>query len=345
MFAPGRWILVLLVLLGTATAATAQGKYEWKDGKWVKSAPPRAGTEKGDLSLVRDLVERKQGKKAVKAADKFLAAYPNSKAREEVMCLAGQAELDRGRLFQAYEWFEMQVAAFPNGRYFDRALERNREIAERFLKGEKRIVMKVLRMPAQDDGLEILSRIAEHVPGTEMARKALIRIGDYYFNKAEYSDAAEAYDHFLSLYGKSRQAPYAMLQAARSAFRTFRGVQYDATSLLDAQQRYRTFTGRFPLYAKKVGVDVKLKRIESLLAEKLYEDAKFYERVHRKRAAVFYYQRIRRLYPKTTYAARAREALRAHGVLRPQTPADLTNTIKRPAFRPLSPRGKNRTEK
>ena len=223
--------------------------------------------------------------------------------------LAGQAEYDRGRYFQAFEWFEKQIGRYPNGPLLARALNRESDIAELFLQGKKRIVFKVFRLSAQSDGLEILARIAEHAPGTELAQRSLLRIADYHFARKDYAEAVESYDHFLMLHGKSDKAYHAMLQAAQAAYLSFRGVRYDATPLLEAEQRFRIFAQRFPLQARRAGVKAILKQIGAFRAEKMYVDAKFYERVGRRKSSVYYYKQLIGKYPNSQWAIPAREAL------------------------------------
>lgn len=308
-------IAVCCLVWAWLVCAPAQGEqeYELKDGKWVPVAPPKKGTAAGEVSLVRQEVAKGHGRRACRAAKRFLKKYPGNPGCEEVMHLYGQAEIVRGRLFQAYEKFEDQLARWPNGQYAERALLREYEIAEAFLAGRKRIVLGVLYMPAKGDGLMILSRIAEHAPGSALAEKALVRIADYHYHDRSYEKAAEAYDRFLALFASSTRAPYAMLQAARATYASFRGVRYDETPLLDARQRFRVFAERYPGEARKANVARTLRRIHLTLAEKTYRTGRFYERIGRKTAAMSYYRRTVKDFRETKWAQKARKDLRRLG--------------------------------
>lgn len=310
-----------ILLVAGLLPAWAEDQYEWKDGEWVKLAPPAKGTAAGELAIVRTLLEQKHYRKTVKAAKKFLKRYGADPARQEVFLLAGQAEMKRGRYYQAFEWFERQLNAFPGGRFAERALKREFEIAEAFLAGKKRIVAKFFRISAKGEALEILTRIAEHAPGTAMAENALLRIADYHYSHSEFPEAVQAYDGYLRLFGKSPRAAYAMLQAARARHASFHGIEHDATPLLDAQQRYLAFWRQYPEQARKAKVPLVLKQITATLAAKLYRTGRFYERTHHLPAAAFYYEKLVNLYPKTQWAADARQALQQLGDVTPARPA------------------------
>jgi len=298
------WIGALLLL-----SPAAAEDMEFRDGKWVPVARPAEGSEDGHLALVRKFVEDKQGRQAVASAEKFLKTYGDSSHREEAMLLAGRGELLREHYYQAFEWFEKQLAEFPSGRYYEWALTREFEVAEAFLAGKKRIVAKMFYMPAEDDGLEILLRIAEHAPGTPLALKAMLRIADHHYGKNRFPEAVEAYDRFVELFPKSEQAEYAALQAARATHAQFKGPEFDDTPLLEARQRYQAFQERYPQAARTADVPAILAGIADARANKLYVTGDFYKRTGRPQSAAYYYKLIQKDYPQTDWASRAEQAL------------------------------------
>lgn len=307
-----------------AASLSGQEVYEWKGGKWVRAAKPARGTPPGELALVRQLFQDGRYKKTVKAAKKFRSKYQADPGYEEVCLLAGRAEIKRGRYYQAFEWFEKQLDQHPAGRLSDRALQREFEVAEAFLGGKKRVILGFIRIGAVDDGLEILTRIAEHAPGTNIAAKSLLRIADYHYQKGQWVEAAEAYDLFLDLFGKSPEAARAMLQAAQATYSSFRGIRFDDTPLLEAEQRFSIFAESYPAAARKAGVGRMLKQIAFARGEKLYQTGRFYERTKRPSAAAFYYKQLINAYPETQWAVDARTALRLLGDVEPRRPAPTT---------------------
>ena len=308
---PRRIGLLGLVALAACLPLSADVKdYEFTGAKWEKTPGPAKGTPAGELALVRKLLDDRKPKKALAAAKKYLQQYPNHAGREEVMCLAAQAEMDSGRYYRAWERYEEQIAAFPKGAYLDRALEREYAIADAFLRGRKRVVVKVFRVSAGDEAIEMLTRIAEHAPATPLAERALLRIGDYHFEKRKYTEAIDAYDQYLRLYGKSAGADHAVVQAARAARESYRGIEFDETPLIEAEQRFKNAAERMqqPADAERAGVPQQLQAIRSARAQKLYHIAEFYKRVGRDSAADFYYRQVEARYGDTRWAELARRA-------------------------------------
>ena len=303
-------VALWMVLAGlTAAPAAEQAEYEFEGGKWSAAPAAAEGTAEGELAIIRRDFEGGADRKVVAEAREYLKKYPDSSAREEAMMLAGLAQMDRGLYFQAYEWFEKQLAEFPAGRYSARALDCEYAIAEAFLGGKKQVVAGIFRISAKDEGVDILDRIPEHVPGSAIADKSLMRIGDYRLASGDYPGAAIAFDHYLSLFGKSRQAPAAMLKAANAAYASYGGAEYDDSPLLDAQQRFRRFSETFPLSARSANTQAVLTQIRNDQADKAFETARFYQRVGQPGAAAFYYRQVTDQFPDTDWAQQARTAL------------------------------------
>ena len=309
------------VLLALGVGAARGDEFIWKNGKWIVAPRPAAGTPAGELAIIRMHVDQRQRKAALAAAERFAARYPDDPLREEAMLLAGQAELDAGRYYQAYERFEKMLDEYPNGRFLERALTREMEVANAFLAGKKRIVGKVLRLPAKDEGLEILRRIVEHAPGATIAEKAMLRIGEYHFDAGEFAEASAAYDEYLQLFPKGLQAPKAMAQAARAMHLSFKGVPYDETPLVEAEHRYRMLMEQYPAAARKARAEQVLREIAEVRAQRAYKTARFYQRTRRPKAAKFYYRQVIEQYPSSAWAAAARAELGGEAPRRRPAPA------------------------
>jgi len=301
--------------------AEAKDTVEWTGSGWAQPAKPAEGTARGELALVRRLFEDGKYKKAVKAAKKFLKKYPADSGCEEVCLVAGRAEMKRHRYYQAYEWFEKQLNQFPAGRYSAKALAHEAEVAEAFLSGKKRVLLGRLKVGATDEALDILTRIAEHAPGTEIAANALLRVGDYHFEQRQWPEAVNAYDAFLELFPKHLKAAHAMARAAEAAYYSYGGIAFDDMPLLEAEQRYRTLLESYPQAAKKIGAASTLRQITEARAQKLYVTGRFYERTKHPSAAAFYYKRAVEKYPHSHWARDARLALSRLGGIRPAMPA------------------------
>jgi outer membrane assembly lipoprotein YfiO len=318
-----------LAAWSVAAVAYGQQEAEWKDGNWVLVAAPAKGTPAGETALIRQEVDKGWNRTAVSDAEKFLKTYSLDPYCEEVLMLAGKAEMARERYYQAYEFFEKQILQFPSGRYFERSLQYEYDCAEAFLAGKKRNIWNIFFVPAQDDGLEILKKIVEHAPGSQLAEKSLLRTGDYHYQQREYPEAIKSYDKYLEIFGRNEKASYAMLQAARASLAWYRGPEFDDRPLLEARQRYTMYAERFPLEADRANVPRILEQIRISLARKAWTTAAFYERVGRKDAAKYCYRLVVAQYPETEWEAKSAVAL-----LRMGEPTALPSATSMPASEP-----------
>jgi outer membrane protein assembly factor BamD (BamD/ComL family) len=223
--------------------------------------------------------------------------------------------MDRGRYSKANERFGEQMDQYRNGAFYDRAVQRQYEIADAFLKGRKRRTMWMFKVSAIDKGIEILNSIADRVPGTVIAEKALLRVGDYHYDAREVVKAVEAYDHYIKTFPQSprKRMGHAMLRAARARYAQYKGEAFDDTPLIDAQQRFSSYSNRYPEQADKANIPMVLSQIRNSLVRRYFTSARFYQRVGRKTAAVFYYKKVIAQNAETHWARRAKDALRALG--------------------------------
>ncbi len=304
---------LLLLIVPSLAISASPPEHEWKGDKWVEAEGGGKGTAAGELGLIRSFAEKGKHAKVVRYAKKFLNRYAGDPLCEEVMMLAGEAELDRERYYQGFQWFNRQLGSYPDGRYHQRALDRELKVAEAFLQGKKRVIGKIIRLPAEDEGLEILFRVAEQSPNSKFARKALLRIADQHYKKFRYLEAVNAYDHFIEMFPKSPRTVYARLQAARSVFASFEGVKREETPLIEAEQRVREFQAEYPDLARRANVSQLLLAIRDLRAEKGYETARFYLRTKHPKAGAFYCREVIRRYPGTEWARKAKQDLERIG--------------------------------
>jgi len=303
------FVLAGVVFFTMGSAVSDPSEMVWDGTKWVTPQASQSGTPQGDLLGIRNLIKGGEDKAAIKAVDSFLVSHTSSPACEEAMNLAGQASMHRGRYWEAYRWYERQIAAYPNGAFFTRALDREYKIGDAFMEGRKRRALKFLKLSARDEGIDILLRIVAHAPGTALSERAMLRIADYHYDRQEYPEAVESYDQFMRDNRQSSRLAYAMLQAAKGTVLMYRGVEFDAAPLLDATVRFQVFAQAFPKMAEKEKIRDILEEIRLQMAHKLYHTGAFYERTDHPVSARFYFRQAVKQYPGTDWAEQSQDRL------------------------------------
>lgn len=292
--------------------------------EWVDEAPPVEESPADELGQARALLAEGRPREARKLLEDWIEAYPEDDRYYEAMYLLGDAWFEQRDYWRAVERYQT-VAENAAGELFRRANYRCVDVARAFLSGEKRIVWTIFRLPAFDDGIEILDRVWQRVPGSRLGELALKLKADYYFEQGDMDLAQDEYAFLAAQYPNGRYVQIAMLRAAESADAAFPGIHFDSLPLIEAQERYRQVEAAFPGYAKLENVPARLDGIRELLAEKDLDIARWYQRTKQPAAAEFYYRLVLTDWPNTLAASEATARLQGLGAELPgATPAPET---------------------
>ena len=159
---------------------------------------------------------------------------------------------------------------------------------------------------------EIFIRTGERVPGSVLAERALISMADYYYARRDMPLARDSYDVYLLNFPEGPNAVHARARRIFTDVARFKGPKYDASGLIDAGVRVRTFLNRHPNEAREVGVDsALLTRIDESIAAQLLDTANWYLTQDDWPSARYTLGRLIREHPGSVAAIRAHEMLDA----------------------------------
>lgn len=312
------WMTVGLVLVTTALELQEQ-RYRQRQvldpqsDQWVDEAPPVIEGPGDELGQARADLAEGQPAKARRLLTRWLKSGGDEERYYEAVFLLGDAYFELRDFWKAATQYTT-VAENTSGELFQSANQRCVDVARAFLSGQKRIVWRILRLPAYDEGVELLDRVWERVPGSRLGELALKLKADFYFNRGDVDLAQDEYANLAQQYPSGRYVQFAMLRTAVAAEAAFPGIRFDDRPLIEAEERYRQLQATFPGYAEREGVDQRLEGIRQQRAEKDCDIARWYERTRQPAAAEFYYRRILQDWPGTLAAAEAQSRLRALGV-------------------------------
>lgn len=316
---PTGW-LSIAVIIATLAPLAQEPKYRERqvldpeEGEWVdQPVVPETGAPAGELDEARRLIAEGQPGKARPLLKKWIKENPDSERIDEAEFLVGETYFESKDYWRAVEKYQL-VADSTSGELFNLAQGRCIDVARAFLAGEKRIVLYVLRLPAYDDGVEILDRVWQRAPGSRLGELALRLRSDFFFERGEMQIAQDEYANLARQYPSGRYVQLAMVRSAEAAEASFPGVPYDDQSLIDADERYRQLHDTFPALAARENAAARRDGIREKRAEKDLYVAQWYEKTRQLDAAKFYYRRILTDWPGTLGEAQARARLRAMGV-------------------------------
>jgi len=309
---------VALALVDQARTAQEQ-KYRERQvldpatDEWTTQPAAAEAAPANELDHARELLARGEPRRARRLMQKWAKQNQGHERYYEGVYLYGDALFECGDFYKAYEQYE-QVVENTAGELFRQALAREKDVALAFLSGRKRIVWKILRLPAYDEALDVLTRIWERVPGSRLGEDALEIKARYHYERGDMDLAQDEYANLAREYPAGRFIQFAMLRSAEAAEAAFPGTRFDDRPLLEASERYRQMQSSFPAYAERANVAPRLDGIRQKRAAKDFDIARWYERTRQPAAAEFYFRLILKDWPDTLAAAEARQRLRALGI-------------------------------
>jgi len=319
---PALAVLLGFALLASAPAVAQEFRLDGEDLWAERLDDPES--ESAQVRAARAALERGEAGRARNLIERFLELKPLSPLRAEALLIRGDATADLGDEYAALFDYEEICRRYPGSEFFVLALEREFAIAKQYAAGRRRKLWGLFRIvDARDDAQEMLIRIQERLPGSELAERAGMALSDYYFENGELDLAATSYDLFLQNYPRSPDYTKARLRLIYSYLAAFKGPQYDAKGLTEARLRLRDLQVMDPALAQQIGAEAILVRIYESEANKLLSTANWYWEVDDPISAEMFLRRLVQLYPDATASL---EALRVIPEVIARLPASVVRT-------------------
>ena len=294
-------LLAALAVLCMAGRATAQAeRYELDSlDRWKKVADIDPASEEAQLLSARRALIDGEPARAERLASAFLERDPLSRYRADALLLRGDAKRGQDEYEALFDYEEI-CRRYPGSAVFIPALEREYEIAVTYAKGLRRRFFGMFRwVDASEDAEELLIRVQERLPGSELGETACMSLADYYFDKREMIMAAEASRIFIENYPRSARVSKARLRLIYAYLAGFRGPEYDASGLLEARAKLRSLQSLQPGLAQQVGAESILVRIEESEAAKFLSTAAWYLEVNDPISAELSIRRLVQRHPRS----------------------------------------------
>jgi outer membrane assembly lipoprotein YfiO len=305
-------LIALLPLLAASICFGQTKTWEYVNGKWpqVNDAVPQPVSDP-----VIDRAEKYLSAGAPSTARAILLAWEHthkdSPVRDRCIYLIAQSYYDEDDRILSFYYLDEVMDEYPESRLFYTALQRQYQIADEYLSGHKRKFLGMAILSADDEAIEMLYRVQQRSPGSDLAEKALLRTADYYYNSAQFDFAADAYAAFVRGYPRSAAVPRARLHQAFASLAQFNGLRFDPTPIIDARAQLLDIERDYPGLAADEHVADAVDRIDSAFAGKLLVTADFYQRTGQTKAAAYFYRFLIDTYSASPEAQQAKARLAA----------------------------------
>jgi hypothetical protein len=305
-------------------------------GNWALASAPAEGSDAAVLaSARRELAEGRAGR-AYDEIDRWLS--PRERTDHPLLpqayLLRADAQSGMGDEYQALYDYEAVIKSFPSSPEYVTAVERELDIAVKYVNGTRRKMAGIRWVDASSVGEELLLRVHERLPGSRLAERASIELADFYYRERDLESAAIAYELFQQNHPRSAYTMRARQRQIFSNLGRFKGPRYDSTKLLDSRLLIDRFRRDYPAQAQQLGLDEALgARIDESGAQQMLDAADWHLRRGDGPGARLILNRLVREHPRTATAQRTLALLEQRRWLEP-TRAELD--AQRPAI-PMLP--------
>ncbi len=280
------------------------------DGNWVPAANEvDPSSDEGVMNRARKQLAENRPKGALALLDSWIKrnAAQDKPETAEALLRRGDAKLALKEEYDALYDYERVIKEYPGTPQFVTALERELEIGLMYLNGLRKKTWGLRIDSGVRIGEELLIRVQERAPGSQLAQRAAIELANYYYRVRDLRMAAEAYDIFLANFPTSEYRELAMERRVFANIGRYKGPRYDASGLIEAQYLVRDFASRYPKSAEQIGMnDALISRLDESAADQMFETAKWYFKRSDPISARYTMKRLLQKHPDTVAADETR---------------------------------------
>lgn len=310
-----RLLLILICLLALPYRSPAPFIYRpgegWTyepvggEGKWQRAKA------QDQLQVAQEAFDRKSYSLALKAARRVVRVWPLSDYAPQAQYLVGRCYEAKGSDAKAFKEYQKLVEKNPKGGNYPDVIQRQYEIADRYLAGKWFWAYGIIPLfSSMDKTAEMFEKIVKNGPYSEVAPEAQLKVGTAREKQRQYPLAVKAYELAADRYhDRPVFAAEALYRQAMAYHKQALKADYDQTT---AAQAIATFTDFMTLYPDDPRSAEAAKLVAALKSEQArgnFRTAKFYEKYQRWEGAMIYYNEVLLKDPNSPYANEAKERI------------------------------------
>lgn len=308
-----RLILLCGIMLFGLSVSCAYPYWIWtpKTGKWSNPKTAAKPTPKEQFDFAKSFYEQKKYDEAKREFNKLLKTYPKSFEASESQYYLGLIQEETGDLYGAYKAYQKVVDKYPFSERIQEIINREFNIAEKFMGGYRQKTMGVALPVAENPAIEIFGKVVENSSYGPKAPVAQYKLGLLLKSLLRYYEAEEAFNKVISSYPESEWASAAKFQIAACRAAVSRGPAYDQGAAKEAKEKFEEFVKEHPEAELSNEAEKNIGKLKEEEAEANFNIAAFYEKQKEYASARIYYEDIINKYPDSPWAQKAQERLKS----------------------------------
>ena len=290
----------------------------WTRGEgwsWEHQGVPTATNPAEQLKIGQDFQARKAYRSAIPAYRRVIARWPLSSSTPDARMGLAECYGAIGYHYKAFQTYQEMLKKHPSTSRFDEVLQREFEIGNLFLAGERQKAWGIRWFPSLERAEEVYEATVKNGPYSPVAIEAQFRIGLVYEKERDYLSAVHAYEKLLERYPKHPLAEAAQFQIGWEYKKESARAEYDQNAANQAIAAFTDFIYRYP-QSDKVGTAEKYRtELKGEQARGLFHIGQFYEKNHYYKSALIYYNDVIEKNPESDWATQAKLKVVALGPL------------------------------
>jgi outer membrane protein assembly factor BamD (BamD/ComL family) len=271
-----------------------------KGNDWKQVQPETEDRYLTAVAGIKELINNSKTKQVRRAYDSLKQEFPQIQGPDLDAFIKAELLYAKRKFNKAVREYDNFLDKYPESELYQVALDRQFSIAQAYLAGQKRTVLKIFRIRGYAEGEKIMDKISDRAGIAPLAQRANIAVAQSNEEREKYEDAYLRWSQVLSKWPTGQTGKNALLAMARCKYLAYNGPRYDVSDLVSARTYYQNFQSRYPEDAKELGIDARIKNIDELLAEKQFKIAQFYQKTGNTDSADFYYKTILEQWPNTS---------------------------------------------
>jgi outer membrane protein assembly factor BamD len=275
------------------------------EGKW------RRTRAKDQLDVAQEAFDARNYSLALKSARRVVSQWPLSDYAPQAQYLVARSYEVKRQDERAFNQYQVLLEKYPKSDNVHDVLQRQFEIAQRFLGGQWFKLWHLIPLyPSMDKTATLFDKIVKSAPYSEVGPQAQMKIGAAREKQKDYPQAVKAYEKAADRYNdRPEVAAEALYRAAMAWKKQAQTAEYDQSA---AGQAISGLTDFITLFPEESRVDEAQQIISSLRTEQArgsFEIARFYEKRKKWNGARIYYNEVLSLDPDSPLAPEARRRI------------------------------------
>jgi outer membrane protein assembly factor BamD len=297
-------------MFGLVLAPDCPAPLIWRKGEgWTyeKGGVTTGKTPKEQLDLAKQLQAQKSYGDAATAYRRLIRRWPTSYVTADARIGLAECLSAMGYHYKAFVEFQQLIEKHPNTERFDEVLQKEFEIGNLFLAGEKHRVWKLKIFSGLDKAAEIFEKLMKNGPYSKIAPEAQFHLGLVREKQKDYLGAVHAYEKLLERYPNHPLAEAAQYEIANAYSLEAGRAEYDQDVANRAVAAFDDFLTRYPQSDKISLAEQHLAALKLEQARGLFRIGEFYEKKKEYRAALIYFNEVIEQNPKSDWANAAKD--------------------------------------